>query len=452
MYGVIASPTYIEDINQSLDQVPYFIKAGNFDADTFISHIQAASRISLNVLLIDVTCVSEEGILKGIRLFRVQKSLVRIILVAPGFEPGNSTISSLVGLGIHDIVAPSLPEINIEEQNEEIEFNISSFIKERLLNPGTYADVVRWHTVEEYTYSEESKKNNESSKLEKLKPEIKTEYVVEQKFITIPTNTIAVLNLSSKAGSSFISMNLAKAFDSYNLSVSVLDNPLYRTGKARLFDILGLELQDINTEEFYSVPHAIKNDSRIQRERFYTTDNIQWMITDSRCSEITAWSYEETMKYIHSSKSTVTIFDIGNISPEDDTFKKIIQEVDLALVVIDPIPQEILANRKLFSYFISLQEQGINIEFIFNRWNDGVDVKSLNEDEIGIQSPIKVPFIEPSLIYQAIYMFYIPYENEEVKAELEEPFFQLMKMVIPTLEKQNKQKKGFGLKRFLQRN
>lgn len=461
MYGIISSEVYFEDILKAIEVNPIFYKVGNFNDEEFLQNIKGASRISLNVLFIDVTCCSDIGIIQGIKMFKIQKPNVRIIIIAPGAEPGNILISSLVDLWISDFVTPKLPEVDVEEQNE-VSFDISIFVKDKLNNPGTYADVVRWRTLENLhetdslnTGNNEKKDTKISDRIrvkEHIKEQVKEKVVIQQNFISIPQNTIGIVSLSMKGGSSFVSMNLAEAIQSYDISVSVLDNPSHKEGKAYLFDILNFEMYEESNKPFYSVPHIISQNTKLDREKYFEDAKIHWLITDRRKEVLDTWNYEATLKYIHSSKSSVALIDIGYLS-DKDPFWEVIADLDLILVLIDPIPQELFANANMLNRFYSLMKESNNILFVFNKWNEGINVNLLKETQLDIKNSIKIPYIEPKLIYESIYNAEIPYEKEMVRNQLEEPFFQIMKLIIPDLEKKvNKvSRKGF-FKNILMKN
>lgn len=371
MYGIISSPTYIEDIEKAIGKPPAFIKVGHFDEQTFFQNLQGASLISLSVLLVDITCVPESAILRGIRIFRVQKPNVRVIIIAPGAEPGNRIISMLISNGIYDFVTPKIPEIDsTSEEEQEIEFDISPDIAHRLHHPSNFSDVIRWHVGESADLSFDSLNSLKDEESKKVKTKVKTERIVEQTYISIPQNTIGIVDLSYKAGSTFVSMNLAKIFSSYNISVSVLDNPIYKKGKVYLFDYLGIDAAPDEEESdlFYSVPHMIHQNKKVERERIYSKDDIHWLVTDYQKGYIKDWTYEQVLKYIHLSKSLVTILDLGRIEKStDESFYKILSELDLVLVIVDPLPQEMLANIEQFQEYNNLLNNGGPIKFVFNK-------------------------------------------------------------------------------------
>ncbi|MDX8360756.1 serine/threonine-protein kinase [Cytobacillus sp. IB215316] len=268
---------------------------------------------------------------------------------------------------------------------------------------------------------------------------------VEQSFIK--SQKIGFVNLTMKAGSSFITTNLAKALAENSISVSVLEYPVYKLGKTHLFDMLGIELSESEKHPFTSVPHLIKENNFIDKDSIFQQYNIDWLVTDSRKDSINNFSYDQLLKFMYTSRSSITLLDIGSIDVSanvSNSIKEMIYEMDYVFVVIDPLPQEIFANQEIFNFFEDVQQKSNNIVFIFNRWNDGINTKMLGEMGIDLKKSLKVPYIDPMHVYRAHYQCQIPYEDREVREVLTEPIQQIINIIAPNINLQHSRtKKSF---------
>lgn len=142
MFGYIVKPDLLQDVEESFpNEHTLFERVGEFTAEEFISHCQAAAPLTLNTFVIDADCSNEEAIIKGIRRFRMNNN-ARIIMLAPGREPGDRMISQLVGIGVWDIVAPSAP---IEDEN----LYLTPYINQQLEMKYSYGNASRWHNIYE---------------------------------------------------------------------------------------------------------------------------------------------------------------------------------------------------------------------------------------------------------------------------------------------------------------
>ncbi|PAD71345.1 hypothetical protein [Paenibacillus campinasensis] len=151
MYGIIVSPDNLAAVKEAISQSDiWYEKSGVFDTDTFVQYCRAAAQVSLKVLIVDAESSDDASLIKGIRQFRLQRGSTRVLLLAPGRQPGDPTISTLLKFQVFDVVAPSLNESDPEdedglEQDEELNTkNLAESIRKQLeLEPG-YANAARW--------------------------------------------------------------------------------------------------------------------------------------------------------------------------------------------------------------------------------------------------------------------------------------------------------------------
>ncbi|EGD50085.1 hypothetical protein TheetDRAFT_3107 [Thermoanaerobacter ethanolicus JW 200] len=73
------------------------------DSESVKEIFYSASRVSADVLIIDLDVFSGKEIISALQGFRIARPNTRIIVIAPERKPGDEIISSVVGLGIYDI-------------------------------------------------------------------------------------------------------------------------------------------------------------------------------------------------------------------------------------------------------------------------------------------------------------------------------------------------------------
>jgi hypothetical protein len=310
-------------------------------------------------------------------------------------------------------------------------------------------------------------KNKFSSKEPKEKVKIKEKIVtkeiiqhVYQPPVEISNKLIVVVNLSKRAGATFVTLNLAKALSELDISTAVIETPL---DKPYIFDTVGLEQKLEETEEegslkFYSYQHVIIDGKEVEKNKETIVDKISWIVSDPRRSLIKetkcehreclgdlcrekqcknrSWDYFKMMQLIYASKAAINIIDCGSYY-HHESVKPVLSQADMVLVVVDPLPAEIMQNEDILSELLEMKKSEFPIEFIFNRWNEGVDKKKLlkfifSKENKNEEGPLcYIPSIEAKYISKAIYDCQIPYSNKEIKEQLKKPLEQIIKKVVP---------------------
>ena len=137
LVSLIATKQMAEEIKKALADAGdlIFEHIGKLDSESVKEIFYSASRVSADVLIIDLDVFSGKEIISALQGFRIARPNTRIIVIAPERKPGDEIISSVVGLGIYDIA------------EGEKESNWSEIVKNILLSPpATYAQAARWHT------------------------------------------------------------------------------------------------------------------------------------------------------------------------------------------------------------------------------------------------------------------------------------------------------------------
>ncbi len=158
MFSVIcSSPEVYEQVLSVLDGSIHYESTGIGN----IKHkLEEAARVHASFLILDIDSGISEDIIAGVKKFRVARPGTRIILIAPGRAPGDSTINSLISKGVYDIVAPA---VSADGEDPDISAALKKVLDSM---PANYADAVRWDVA----HDEEAPKVNKGPTvyLEKL--------------------------------------------------------------------------------------------------------------------------------------------------------------------------------------------------------------------------------------------------------------------------------------------
>lgn len=177
MFGIIASEEYADDIRRSLQgESIIFERIGTFSEEQFAAHCSAAAGVMIDTMIIDLTsCAAEFEMVRAIRKYRIARSN-RVILLAPGREPGDAFITALVNAGVYDIVAPALPEADDDEDEETFELDVEPYIRQQLRMSYHIGNAARWMDLsEDQPAAPSGKVKDPSKKKVKAKAELKDE-------------------------------------------------------------------------------------------------------------------------------------------------------------------------------------------------------------------------------------------------------------------------------------
>ena len=276
-----------------------------------------------------------------------------------------------------------------------------------------------------------------SEKNSGLKPEEKIRYIERQKVIEkkvytgIEKKTVIISNLTKCAGSTTLTLNLAKYLSNLNILSAVIEPPIeYPT----LFHWMGIEERlkkgsGDGINDFYSYPHKIWKNKSLKPGSEYIFDNIAWIVPDDRREKIESWDYNQMIKLIYaSSLCPITFIDIGsNIGHA--SVKPILSNVDEILVVIDPFPTYCMGQNNKLEELLKLKEEGFSIHFIVNKWNSGVKDKDFLS-YLGCEPAAIIPAINLEYLYKANYSSSISCSYREVFEKLEKPLEEILSLFI----------------------
>jgi len=260
-----------------------------------------------------------------------------------------------------------------------------------------------------------------------------TTKIVEKKIYTcIEKKLIIVSSLTRCAGSTTITLSIAKYLSNLGILSAVIEPPI---GSPAIFNWIGIEDRlDKSIEDgdgdFYSYPHEILYGNRIKNKAEYVFDNIVWIVADDRKEQIEKWGYNQMLRLVYSSNAApITLIDVGG-SLFHESVKPLLSVVDLILIIIDPFPINFTTGHNKLSELLKLKSDGYPINFIINKWNSGIDKKEFL-DFIGVKPLAFLPAIDLAILYKANYHYKIPLCYSEVSDVLESPLKNICSLFVP---------------------
>lgn len=357
----------------------------------------------------DLAVVDEKLYWKNDAIHLFNKFEAKVILFQGDFE--------LVIKNIEDFCTPRKSVVDINEE------------KDNSLSEEVLEENIRYITKKEIVYVDN--------------PIKVPEYV--QVYAGIKNQLILVTNLSQRAGSTFFSLNTARYLSEFNILPCIIEIPIE---KPYIFDTIGLEnrLDKTDNKEslnFYSYPHMIFNEEKLKRNKETIEDGIVFIIPDARLPIIKdtilniqgneilkTWDYNKTLKLVYTSKkSNISLVDVGS-NIENPSINPLINEADKIIVIIDPLPTECMQNQDKLDMFKELKRTGFPVEFVVNRWNEGVNTNEFDEF-LKVKPLMYIPSVNSKFIYKAVYDCIIPFDIPEVKDSLEKPLSILIKSMLP---------------------
>lgn len=136
MYALVVSPERTDQVRQAIQGDIVYESDETLDSESTRIVFEAVARVSARVLIVDMAVGPGRALIAGIRHYRIARPQTRIILLAPGREPGDQTVAQLVGLGVYDII----PGANDADWTE--------LVRTTLQKPAaTFAQAARWHVA-----------------------------------------------------------------------------------------------------------------------------------------------------------------------------------------------------------------------------------------------------------------------------------------------------------------
>jgi len=299
----------------------------NFELEDYISNLETLQE-SISIKQYDLAIIDEKLTWKEQALDLFNKAGTKIVLFKGDFK---KTICK-----IYD----DIPKSEIEEEKKR---------KEKVPD----YNGAKYKKISHTEANEPTKENNKTNK------------TINQ-YTGIENKLIIICSLSRGAGSTFLTLNLAKALTDLKIRTSIIEPPLT---KPYYYYHLNLDekLKLANPGAvFPSIPHIIDNGYMPPKDSEIIIDDIVWAITDPQKPRINNWDEEKMIQLIYSvKKAPISLVDIGYHIDHKST-EVLLSYADMVLLVINPDPVALKQEKEKLEELISLKKKGLPIEFIIN--------------------------------------------------------------------------------------
>ena len=241
---------------------------------------------------------------------------------------------------------------------------------------------------------------------------------------------IIIGGLSKGAGSTFLSVNLAKALTDLKIRTSVIEPPL---DEPYLFYYLGIDKQlsiKCSQNSFYSYPHAIDNGRKIIKNMGTIIDDIIWIMPSPFENKIESWDHIKMLVLLDTARrSPINIIDVGT-NYEHESIESILSGADMFLIAVNPLPAELNKNKDRIERLLKLKKEGLPIEFVINYCTPAITKKDLSA-YFKTTPVIYIPAVETRYIQECAYKYKIPITHPQISEKLFAPISEIIKNIVP---------------------
>ena len=293
-----------------------------------------------------------------------------------------------------------------DEIVREVERKITDYLKEEILEDKIHSESLK------------ASQDEQGHVRIMVKEVVKTERVEIPVIQNMANSVITFVNLSERAGSTFIASNVARSFAKRDVPVTLYESPI---GTVDAYYTMGFYDE---SKSYYSYREAMQNTGRIDRAKLPYTQGIRVAVNEPGFDAF-KWSEKDTLKLM-ASQSGINIVDLG-WNYEDPLVRDILNISNVVYVVIDPILTQIVRNEKRLEDFEKLKFEGMDIRFIFNKFDNAIN-RTKFEEGFNLKSKVIIPFIPAKDIYNSYYKSEYEFlvDNSLLGEELDQSFHSIL--------------------------
>jgi len=162
-------------------------------------------------------------------------------------------------------------------------------------------------------------------------------------------------------------------------------------------------------------------------------DGINWilhkpkvkMAGNNKIQELNAVRNSDNLRIINNAAGDIIICDFEIHSQ----MMELLSDMDVLIVVIDPMPSSLLAGFQMLAYCKSLEEKGRRIFWVVNKDNGGINKRELHQF-LKLKELYYIPLIKGDELYSAEYNCLLPVSSRQIRIALENPLNKIIKSIF----------------------
>ena len=242
----------------------------------------------------------------------------------------------------------------------------------------------------------------------------KGEYVARRK--------IGILGMGPGCGVTTIGTTLAKiASKDEKGRIQYLELSTPNKNKPLIFDSLGMDKRFIN-RTFVDYYNEVKKENPI-RHLVNSEEGIRWaLVTKENVTKGTYLSTREKIHLINNLEYDLLFCDMdfgGSPWSKIEDERALIGEMTRLIIVIDALPSKLLGSYPLLQWVKTLNEKGLPVSYIVNKYNKGVQKRELY-DFIKLRPDHFIPYLPPEEFYICEYNCQLPHKITGLRESLTE--------------------------------
>jgi len=162
-------------------------------------------------------------------------------------------------------------------------------------------------------------------------------------------------------------------------------------------------------------------------------DGINWILHkpkvkmggNNKSEALNAGRNSDNLRIINNAAGDIIICDFEIHSQ----MMELLADMDVLIVVIDPMPSSLLAGFQMLAYCKSLEEKGRRIFWVVNKDNGGINKRELHQF-LKLKELYYIPLIKGDELYSAEYNCLLPVSSRQIRIALENPLTKIIKSIF----------------------
>ncbi|MHB9093932.1 MAG: protein kinase domain-containing protein [Eubacteriales bacterium] len=257
----------------------------------------------------------------------------------------------------------------------------------------------------------------------------------------ITSKLIIIGSLSARAGSSFITANLAAATAARGISTAVIEFPV---NTPYFYDALFIRQK---SEEYISWPHEIQKGCPVDWKKVFIDNGVSWIVLEPTLFSIKDWSGDNMMQLVYSTKQVPIVFLDVSTNWDHPSIRSVLLQADYIFLVVDPdpvlidrtadcnydnkgIPEDVIPHEyKTVKLLSEVGDKGSSqVEIIINKHTRFIDRRLLR---IPFEPAIVFPYMEPAEVYRALWEGNLLYNNSDSREVFDSALRPVIEKLIP---------------------